>query len=417
VGASPLRVLFLCRECGGELGAGGIGSYVQTIANALARRGHEVHVLSCVQGQAARDFHRAGVHVHVRGTRRLLPKVRKRVPATALRIEGSVSCYLEARRLGVAFDVVEAPDWMAEGFAFGLLRSPRLVAHLHTPLVLVGEHNPGSFRWSRDGRLASLVERFAVRRADVITSPSELLIRDLDRHGWLRNRDTRLVRYPIELEPWARVPPADSAPPRILAVGRLEARKLPEVVIRAAHALSSEVDGLEVVFVGRSLERNGRPYRDWLGEIADELGVRCEFVDEVPRGELPAWYGSARAVVVASRYDNFPFSALEAMAAGRPLVVTEATGTAEIVAGTDAGAVVPVDDPNRLAAALRPYLLDPHAARRAGAAARSVVERHCSPARVADDREACYRQAIRRRDEDRSSLSLARRRTARLPLW
>ena len=412
---ASLRVLFLCRECGDELGAGGIGTYVHTIARALARRGHEVHVLSCVQGQAARDFRRAGVHLHVRGARRLLPKVRRRLPATALRIEASLSSYLEARRLEVSFDVVEAPDWMAEGFAFGLLRSPPLVAHLHTPLVLVGQHNPGSFRWSRDGRLASLVERFAVRRADVITSPSHLLVRDLDRHGWLKNRETRVVRYPIELEPWARVPPADSAPPRVLAVGRLEVRKSPEVVVRAAHALSSEVEGLDVVFVGRSLERNGRPYRDWLGELADELDVRCSFVDEVPRDELPAWYASSRAVVVASRYDNFPFSALEAMAAGRPLVVTEATGTAEIVDGTDAGAVVAVGDAGGLADALRPYLLDRDAARRAGAAARFLVERHCSPARVADDREACYWEAVRRRKLDGSHPWLARRRTTTLP--
>jgi glycogen(starch) synthase len=304
---------------------------------------------------------------------------------------------------------------MAEGFAFALLRSPPLVAHLHTPLVLIGQHNPGSFRWSRDGRLASLVERLTVRRADVITSPSQLLIGDLDRHGWLKNRETRIVRYPIEPEPWAQVPPVDSTPPRVLVVGRLEARKSPEVVVRAAHMLSSEVEGLDIVFVGRSVERNGRPYRDWLQEVAEDLDVRCRFVDEVSRDELPTWYASSRVVVVASRYDNFPFSALEAMAAARPVVVTKATGIAEILDGTDAGAVVPVGDSGALADALRAYLLDRDGARRAGAAGQSLVERHCSPARVADEREECYREAVRLRKQHRSRSWFTRRTKATPP--
>jgi glycosyltransferase involved in cell wall biosynthesis len=83
------------------------------------------------------------------------------------------------------------------------------------------------------------------------------------------------------------------------------------------------------------------------------------------------------------------------MASARPVVCTERTGTAEIVAGTDAGTVIPVDDPVALADALRPFLLNPEAADQAGNAARSIVERQCSPDRIAVEREASYREAIR----------------------
>jgi glycosyltransferase involved in cell wall biosynthesis len=317
------------------------------------------------------------------------------LPWTSLRLEGALARYREARRLGVEFDVVEAPDWYAEGLAFALLRPRPLVAHLHTPFGVVGRNNPGSSRSTRDGRLADRIEGVAVRRADVVTSPSSLLARELARDRWLGPHEPRIVRYPIDVGPWTGLKGAGESPPRVLAVGRLEGRKAPEVLVAAAAMLAKDVSELEVVFVGRSSLRDGASYRDWLTEQARRLGARCRFVDEVAREELPRWYEASRVVAVASRYDNFPYAALEAMASGRPLVCTDRTGTAEIVAGTDAGAVVPVDDPASLAEALRPFLLDPSAAGHAGREARSIVERECSPDGIAAQREACYEEAIR----------------------
>jgi glycogen synthase len=388
-------MLFLSQEYPPETGGGGIGSYVETIARALARRGHEVHVLSCVDGQAIADREDEGVYVHRRGVRRILPKLRRRIPSTARRIEGAVSRYVEYRRLGVQFDVLEAPDWLGEGFVFALFRSRPLVAHLHTPFHLVVRHNPGSIRWTRDGQLADLIERLAVRRADLVTSPSRLLAEDLLREGWLEPDEPRIVRYPVELGPWRNLLPAERCPPRVLAVGRLEARKAPEVLVQAAAMLSRDIPELEVVFVGRSELRDGGSYKDWLAELAERLEAPCRFVDQVGRDELPTWYGSARVVALTSRYDNFPYAGLEAMAAARPLVCTARTGTAEIIHGTRAGAVVAVGDRDALAAALRRFLLDPAAAGRAGREAQSIVEWECSPERLAQQREDCYYEAIR----------------------
>jgi glycogen synthase len=393
---APLRVLFVSREYPPETGGGGIGSYVETMARTLVQRGHEVHVLSCVHGQASADEVRAGVHLYRRGVPRLLRKIRNYVPSTAFRVEGAVACYREYVRLRVDVDVVEAPDWMAEGLLFGIRRRRPLVVHLHTPLLIVGRTNPGSFQWTRDRRFATIVERSAVRRADVLTSPSERLAADLVREGWLGDGEPRIIRYPVESNPWETLPSAESTPPRVLAVGRLEGRKAPEVLVRASALLAPEVPGLEIVFVGRSNLRNGGSYKDWLVTLTHELRAPCRFVDEVPREELGEWYGSSRVIALCSRYDNFPFVGLEAMSAGRPVVCTTATGTAEIVQGTGAGTVVPVDDVESLAAALRRYLSDPSAAGHAGDEARSVVARHCSPARIAERREACYWEAVKR---------------------
>jgi hypothetical protein len=87
---------------------------------------------------------------------------------------------------------------MAEGLVFGIRRRRRLVIHLRTPLLIVGRANPRSFQRTRDGRLATLVERFAVHRADLVISPSKRLAADLVRDGWLRDGEPRIVRYPLE---------------------------------------------------------------------------------------------------------------------------------------------------------------------------------------------------------------------------
>ena len=399
-----LRILFVSQEYPPETGGGGIGSYVETMARVLARRGHEVHVLSCKDGQASGDRADGAVQLHRRGVRRILPKLRRRIPSTALRVEGAASRYREYRSLGLDFDVVEAPDWFAEGLAFSLLRSRPLVAHLHTPLLLVGRHNPGSFHWTRDRRLAERIERLAVRRADLVTSPSHLLADGLVGEGWI-DHEPSIIRYPLDLAPWAGVQPVEESPPRILAVGRLEGRKAPEALVHAAAVLGKKIPGVEVVFVGRSGLHDGRSYRDWLIELTRRLGAPCRFVEEVRRDDLASWYASCRVVALPSRYDNFPYVALEAMASARPVVCTERTGTAEIVAGTGAGAVVAVDDVAGLVEALRPFLIDPAVAGRAGREARSVVARECSPDGIAELREACYLEAMRvwstRRSRDR----------------
>jgi glycosyltransferase involved in cell wall biosynthesis len=193
---------------------------------------------------------------------------------------------------------------------------------------------------------------------------------------------------------WPPPEPAGETPPRVLTVGRLEGRKAPEVLVEAASALRSEVEGLEVLFVGLSSLHGGEPYRAWLERLAGRLDAPCRFVDQVPREDLPTWFASARVVALPSRYDNFPYAGLEAMASARPLVCTDRTGVAELIRGTGAGDVVPSDDPAALAAALRKFLLDASLAERAGAEARTIVERECAPDTIAEERERCYRDAI-----------------------
>ena len=76
-------------------------------------------------------------------------------------------------------------------------------------------------------------------------------------------------------------------------------------------------------------------------------------------------------MVIPSRwYENQPMTALEAMAAGRPVIATGMGGLPELIDDGIDGRLVPADDPKVLAEVLAEVVADPEAAERMGKAAR-----------------------------------------------
>ena len=184
-----LGILFLTMEYAPETG-NGIGSYHSVIAPALAARGHDVHVISCVPGQRRRDYVESGVMIHRRGQIHV-PGLRRLPRGGGLRAGGArlrtvTSSALAMRELALDIDVVEAPDWMAEGLIVGARRRPPLVGHLHTPLVLTSRYGARPVaRWNA----ANLLERTAMRRAQVVTAPSRLVLDLVREERWLEHAD------------------------------------------------------------------------------------------------------------------------------------------------------------------------------------------------------------------------------------
>ena len=373
---------------------GGIGSYVHAIGRAMAARGHEVHVLTCNYNQEATDNIEQGVHVHRRGRLSIRGLGLLGIPLSAGRLTLALSNWLQARKLGVSFDVVEFPDWAAEGAVITALdKSTAHVMHLHTGVRTVARYN--GWRLSPDIRLSDWAERFSLSRCHAITSPSRLLIHEMNETGWLGvSPEPALIRYPIDGSS-ASASDITHTEPIALFVGRLEQRKAPETLIEAAASIKEKVPEMRIIFLGRSGGTvQGQDYRTWAEALCKTRGIASEFPSHVPHAEVGDWYAKARVVVIPSRFDNFPMTALEAMAAGRPVVCSDRTGTAEIISGTGAGSVFATDDFNSLGKALLPYLTDVGVAEAAGDEARRLVQRECDPIRIAKQRELVYEEAV-----------------------
>lgn len=403
--SDKLRILFLCSEFSPRNLWGGMETYVFSLGPALVERGHEVHLLSCAPDHEDRDYVDRGIHVHLRN-RLKIPFVGRvlRAPMTIRRILNAISMHLAVGKIDTAFDVVEYPEWGAEGLLLDLRYRLPSVIQLHMPLAIVGKFYgwPDNF----DYRWACSLERWAARRADFVISPSRFLIDELGA-GWFGEAECEIIPNPIDWSMWQHAKPASQTDPVTLFIGRLESLKAPDVLIEAISHLREDCPQARVVFIGsRDHHKEGDPYIDRLQKLAEAV-EGCEFLGVVSRDDLPGLLETARVVAVPSRFDSFPTVALEAMASGRPVVTTSATGVAEFISKHGAGHVVPPGDSRALAEALRPFLLDPAYAGMVGARAKEAAKKHFSPDRIAAKKETIYRKAIRAHSEQRSMRSVA----------
>jgi glycosyltransferase involved in cell wall biosynthesis len=117
------------------------------------------------------------------------------------------------------------------------------------------------------------------------------------------------------------------------------------------------------------------PAADDLAALARRLNAPVELLGRVDRSELDGLLAGAGALLMPSRYHEFsPYAALEAMAAGVPVVASRLGGLPELIG---AERCVPPNDPAALAARLGALWADPDRRRTEGEALRSAArERH-----------------------------------------
>lgn len=104
------------------------------------------------------------------------------------------------------------------------------------------------------------------------------------------------------------------------------------------------------------------------------LAERIRFIGEVDEAALHAHYDQADGMVLASHYEGYGMSLVEALMHGLPLVVTRGGAIADTVG--DGACVVAAGDPEALAGAIRQTLLDPHGRQALACQARRWRDRH-----------------------------------------
>jgi len=127
------------------------------------------------------------------------------------------------------------------------------------------------------------------------------------------------------------------------------------------------------------------------------VGGRVRFVGKVPNPELPRMYAAADLVVQASqRYEPFGLVAVEAMACGKPVIVSDLPGVRRVVGDAGGGVLARPGDPEDVAAKISALLADSAEMQRLSAAGRAGVERLFDWARIGARLEETYREALDR---------------------
>ena len=175
---------------------------------------------------------------------------------------------------------------------------------------------------------------------------------------------------------------------RVITVANLRPEKNHETLIAAAALLAPSCPDLRYQVVG-----NG-PRRGELEALARMRGVHhlMEFLGH--RDDIPALLADADLFVLPSRSEAFPNGAIEAMAAGLPVVASDVGGLRDLIDPGHTGLLVPPADPEALATAMRSLVEDPVRAAALGAAARDDIQSRYSFERMVGDFDAFYQSAL-----------------------
>ena len=154
---------------------------------------------------------------------------------------------------------------------------------------------------------------------------------------------------------------------RVITVANLRPEKSHETLIAAAALLARDCPDVRYVIVGDGARRAE------LAAVARTRGVDhiIDFLGH--REDVPALLAAADVFVLPSRSEAFPNGAIEAMAAGLPVVASAVGGLLDLIESGRTGILVPPSDAEALAAALRSLHGSPAKARAIGAAARREV--------------------------------------------
>ncbi len=263
------------------------------------------------------------------------------------------------------------------------------------PVRVSTKHGFNSFR---ERRAFAFADRGVARLAHLQIAISGGLARYLAETERFDEAGFEIVHYGIAAGP---EPAPFGGGSRLLCVGRLVPVKGIETLLQAFAVALREQPDLTLDIAGDG------PLRGELESLAADLGLghSVRFLGRVDGAS--AKMEQAAAVVIPSLGEGFGMVALEAAERGRPVIASAVGGLPEIVDDGRTGALVPRGDVPALAAAMVDLVRDPSRAAAFGRAARERALAEFSLARCADRTDALYREALERRDSNRSTATPA----------
>jgi glycosyltransferase involved in cell wall biosynthesis len=373
-----MRIGLVSYEYPPQAGLGGVGTYTFRLAGALGSAGHEVIVLA--GPSEGREIRQPNVRVHrlparydpllpgdglgLRGIRFLYWNVFARLMERAnplvwhwLRWDMASGRALLALHEQWPLDVVEAPEHAANGLAVGRLGVWPMVVRIHGPWDFFFGIN------RTDGaalnRVLADLERRSVALAQVVTAPSRSMAGFMEKRWMLPERPLVVPNFmDVPDRAPALLPEGDQ---RIVCAGRLERFKGQDVLVRAFAELGRRQRRARLVLIGPDQWSRKGGFSDVVDQLAPdpEIRSRIDLRGALPLAETQAELRRAAVAVVPSTgYESFSFSTLEAMAAGRPTVVTRMGAMPELIDYGRCGLIVPPGDHLALAGAIQRLLED-----------------------------------------------------------
>lgn len=384
------RIVFIVPDCG----EGGLFQFYNQLIPELARRA-EVHVIFASPYHSPQAPSISGAKCH------FLP-AEDAIPASYQLARGPLAIAPDiVRSLAVAHrawaaalllepDGLEVCDWPLSFAPAVLDQSVPYVIQCHGSMGQIAEHDPQSEQGFTPS-LLQLIEPQLISAAHCVQTYST------SNAGFWANmagRSVGMIRPAFALPAVSKG--SQEVGKRAAVFGRLQRWKGPDILCDALRLLGSRAPEVDWYGGAKPWGENGLTADRFLAEgYPDIWAHKFHHHAAVPRDVVAGIQARALFNIVPSTWDVFNFTAVEAMAAGRPTIVSTGAGASELIVNGVNGFTFENQNPQDLAAAVdRVLSLSDRQRRDIGMAGRETVRTELDPARIAEQRLVAYEEAI-----------------------
>lgn len=320
---------------------GGLSNYLYRVSLGLLELGHQPVVM--VASETSEAFTHRGIEVH-------------RVQVVSAFQPGVISMLYQSYALNqyLAQYVRQNPIDLAQYASFfggGYYRLPGIPS-----VVRISSYEPlWMTYYGHDIGLARneiALEAVAIRRADGVFGPSQLLAREIEKDCGC---PVQVIESPFTYD----APELDYAyfetfqlEKYLLFFGTLGLLKGVKTIAEALPGIFSRYPDLKFVLIGKDAGYNGMNMIDYVYAQAGDYRDRVVYIDKLEHQRLYPFVEHALAVVLPSRIDNFPNACIESMAHGKIVIGTRDTGFEQLVQDGVSGFLCERDNPEMLIQAI-----------------------------------------------------------------
>ncbi|MBN1993081.1 MAG: glycosyltransferase family 4 protein [Anaerolineae bacterium] len=394
-----MRILMLSWEYPPNL-VGGLGRHVAELSPALAQQHTTVHVVTpTAKPEDASRTIEDGVVVHRVFTPTL--NIQTNIYDQAVAANQVLQDY--ARQIDEQFDIIHVHDWLTAfaGMALQKAWNRPLVVTIHAT-----ERGRGRGHIDNDlERAIDQTEQYVIEQANHVIVCSRYMLHEVQTYfhtplsrldvvfNGVNIDDLRNGHSKEELiafrDRCAR--PQDRV---VFAVARLVYQKGLHRLVEAAPRILAQFPETRLIIAGRGPEAKNLKQEAWHLGVADCI----DFVGFISDKERNRYYQTACCAVFPSLYEPFGIVALEAMALGCPVVVSDVGGLSEIVKHTETGVTIYPDNADSVAWGVMHILANPRRALNYAARAYQTVDELYNWARIARLTRGVYRRVLDKYD-------------------
>ena len=395
-----LNICFFCED-DILIPIGGTATHTHALAYGLAKRGHNVYVIT--RGEQELLSNHGGVNICSVVPETLEFAALMDKPTAQARLDFSYACFVKLQQLKKTFfiDVAESPIWDSYGIVTAYLEKDiPLATRLQTPLKMVME----TFRKDDSAGLELLMEYEAgmMEKSDAIISISDCIKDSIE------NLYEMKFSQPVYKNYLGFIPNVKASSSRgtdgklvVFFIGRLERRKGIDSVLASLPALMEKYPNPEVRLAG-----DNTIYDDVIGDtyqhklLADNKGAkwlkRVHFFGKISDEQKEQEFADCDVFVSPSLYESFGIIFIETMRYAKPVIGCKAGGMQEVIADGETGLLCQPGDADSFRECLDRLLSDAALRRKLGEAGLARLNEMFSEETMCRRCEEIYREMIKK---------------------